>query len=1207
MINMSYVSLHNHSSKGSILDSMALVEDYAEYAAELGMTSLGLSNHGSIDDMIDFQKACKKYDITPTIGIEWYLTPDIKIKEKGEIRSHILTFAKTEEGFKNIVKMISVSNIEGFFYRPRISPEILLNHSEGLVFLSGCSATPLHYGYGRELLENLVDKHKDDVYLEIMAHTHKEQIVTNQLCLELSEKYNLKLVATNDSHYCRKSDAKPHESLLAIGTKKKMSDPTRWKFNSSDFYLRSRREMVQAFVNQGQLDRDIFGQAIANTAEVAEKCQGFKWIDKKEPSLPKIHIIGDEDENIFFEKLCRDNFNKKEFKDKKEYQDRLEEELKLIKIKKYQRYFLVVWDLVRWCHSQDIMTSPGRGSSSGSLCAYLLGITGVDPIKYGLIFSRFISESRISEPDIDFDSPSKDRHLVKEYLKNTYGEYNVAGISTFSTMKGRGAMRDVCRAFEVPLTEVNKICSVIESKLDGEEGSGNTIADALEQYDEGRSFKEKYPEVADIAVALEGQTRHKGQHAAGLAISSTDLRYDGNCPLVLNKDKEIVVSFEKEDAEYRGVLKLDLLGLRALSVLDYARKLIKKNHDIEIDYNSIGLDDPKCYSEISKGYGTAVFQFGGPNMKKFVKQLGVDDFETLFACSAIHRPGPMIGGMTESYMKRKNGLEEIPIQHPLIDEITKSTQGVLIYQEQIMALTVKIAGFTWEEADQVRKVMAKSKGAEAFKAFEKKFVEGCVKLGTLREDKALSIWHELSGSGSYLFNKSHAVVYTLLSYWNLWLKIYYPLEYMVASLTYGAEDDDQRDEYVEEIFRLGLEIRPPKVGISKAEEFVIYEGRVYLPFGSIKGVGDKTSQSFEKLKLKTEAKGFAKKEEKSPVSTRFLNILEKIGAYEDKPLTDEEADNVSQYLGVSLVRNKLFKYKKLIKLISTNLKISNIKDVNIHDIDTEYRYYFGIITELNLSTKTGKSGKYNIASASFKDGTGDARIGFDSGFYQSRVSEVEHCESEIIIIKANCPKRAGSLVIADAWFQQDIMNADLETLYLGLAENRRYLVEGIDECTECDNCNKCRKKSRPKNGNYNIMVVDETGSDNNDQLWRELKQYDFISRDFYVTSVIKCEVPAKGVTKKEVDICMKYLEEEIDNVRPFLILSIGNVGLKAFTDQETGIQSKNGTIEYNERYGCWILYCLSPASVFYETNVKPFKETIKIFQQKIKDLGLVCF
>jgi len=1181
---------------------MALVEDYAEYAAELGMTSLGLSNHGTIDDMIDFQKACKKYNIIPTMGIEWYLVPDIKIKERGEVRSHILTFAKTEEGFKNIIKMISASNIEGFFYRPRISPEILLNHSEGLVFLTGCSATPLHQEYGKKLLENLIDKHRGDVYLEIMAHTHKEQIITNQLCLELSEKYNLKLVASNDAHYCKKSDSKPHETLLAIGTQKKMSDPARWKFNGSDFYLRSRREMIQAFVGQGQLDREIFGQALLNTAEVAEKCQGFKWIEKKEPSLPKIHIIGDEDETVFFEKLCRDNFNEKEFKDKKEYQDRLEEELKLIKIKKYQRYFLVVWDLVRWCHSQNIMTSPGRGSSSGSLCAYLLGITGVDPIKYGLIFSRFISESRISEPDIDFDSPSKDRHLVKEYLKNTYGEYNVAGISTFSTMKGRGAMRDVCRAFEVPLAEVNKVCNVIESKLDGEEGSGNTIAEALEQYDEGRAFKEKYSEVADIAVALEGQTRHKGQHAAGLAISSTDLRYDGNCPLVLNKDKEIVVSFEKEDAEYRGILKLDLLGLKALSVLDYARKLIKENHGINIDYNSISLDDQKCYSDISKGYGTAVFQFGGTNIKKFVKQLGVNDFETLFACSAVHRPGPMIGGMTESYLRRKNGLEEIPAQHPLIDEITKSTQGVLIYQEQIMALVVSLAGFTWEEADQVRKVMAKSKGTEAFKTFEEKFVNGCLRLGTLREEKALSLWNELSGSGRYLFNKSHSVVYTLLSYWNLWLKVYYPLEYMVASLTYGTEDEDMRDEYIGEAFRLGLEIRPPKVGISKASEYVIYEGRIYLPFSSVKGVGDKSAAGFEKIGKPS--KGFV--ESKPAVSQRFLNILEKINAYKDEPIDDVEADRISQYLGVSLVRNKLYKYKRLMTLLDKGNKFSKIKDIDLKDPDPTNRLYFGQITELNLNTRKGKdNSKYTMASASFKDETGDCRIGFDKNFYDAFNSEVEHCEDEIIILEANTGKKAGVVRVEKAWFQSDILTGNLGDMQPRLAESRRFYDADVENCRDCSFSEQCNTPSTCKMGRYNIMVVNETGVDLGWEFWKEVKKADFVERDFHRTSVIKCGIKSiKDITRKNVESCSKWLEKEIEELRPYLILAIGNTGIKMFTEADTGINNKSGTTEWNDRYGCYICYCTSPSTLYYGgENITRFNEGVKNFTNNVKNLG----
>jgi len=1634
----------------------------AKTAAEYGQTHLALTDHGHCDNAINFMKACEKYNIKPIYGCEFYVVEDAKIKVKGENRTHLIALAKNETGFQNILKMVTKSNLEYSYFRPRIDPELLLKNSEGIIISTACSASFIRHGWGRELLEALLDKQREDIYGELMPHLLKDQLEINELVLELQKKYNYKTVSTCDSHYCLPEHAICQEVVLAIQSNKRWNDPDRWRFNGNSFYLMSKRDMSKEYMNQNQLDRETYMTAMDNTMEVAEKIE-FHKIEAKEVSLPKVAIVGNEDDFTYLERECWSKLADKDFASDKVYQDRLKEELALIKSKNFERYFLILQDLLGWCRKENIMVGPGRGcfipstliqkddgtfikiseivpgdnvinlnseedvvesvlkysvkesmtriktffqiedlictndhkilvnrrkkcltgtrnycdpncnkkckkrnyvskkewiaakdltsgdmvclprekfkkkspikidllkyaaetllyadenfiyvkrgynhknttsvrikyltrqygfsgntirdiirrkttvrqktldrfllvvkkegfsdvedfiknftsfetikvsrflainedflrvlgmyigngwiresetgiafhseqvdkinfvsdyvkktfncnlyhtkgykgkkvtqvmfnlkivsnlfsslipsyainktlpyfwkeldeigslsllqglietdgcikspdgrisydsinfdlvsqirslllkfgipsvlskrsanadksrpsdsyklrfrmdyfleiknkivvkyhlveddyvlvpireissenyegevydlsvknkpsyttsncivhnSSSGSLVCFLLGIVSVDPIKHKLLFFRFLSPDRIDLPDCDTDISHIDRYRVRQRLEELYGKNNVASVSTFSVLRGRAALRDTGRVFEVPLQDINKACNVIEKKIGDDEGNDHTVEEALTSFDDGKEFYEKYPEVSKLAIAIEGTERNRGVHAAALVVADNDLTDGTRCSLILGKDKENTINWDKNNIEHQGLCKIDVLGLKMLSVLNYAKELIKQNHGVDIIFEEIPLNDERSYKEFSKANTTGCFQLGSTNIKKFCKQLGIDTFDTLVAATSLFRPGPLNAGSTEIYARRKNGEETVPQIHPILDEITKDTYGTIIYQETLMLIMYRLAGMEWKTVDKVRKLVAKSRGADALRKYEEEFVQGCIKNKTLREDQALSLWNDLVGFGQYGFNLSHAVAYSYITVWDMYLKVYYPVEFICALLTYGTDNNDMKEEYIEEAFRLGLDIRGPKIGISKADQWTIKNNILYMPYSEIIGVGDKTSLQFEKLKLNAETKGFAKKEEKSPVSTRFLNILEKIGAYEDKPLTDEEADNVSQYLGVSLVRNKLFKYKKLIKLISTNLKISNLKDVNIHDIETEHKYYFGLITELNLSTKTGKSGKYNIASASFKDGTGDARIGFDSGFYQSRVSEVEHCESEIIIIKANCPKRAGSLVVADAWFQQDIMNADLETLYLGLAENRRYLVEGIDECTECDNCNKCRKKTKPKNGNYNIMVVGETGSDNNDQLWRELKQYDFISRDFYVTSAIKCEVPAKGVTKKEVDICMKYLEEEIDNVRPFLILSIGNVGLKAFTDQETGIQSKNGTIEYNERYGCWILYCLSPASVFYETNVKPFKETIKIFQRKIKDLGLVCF
>jgi len=1209
---MSYTNLHSHTSMGSLLDGMGTTDKYCEYASELGMHALGISNHGTINDALEFQNSCKKYNITPVFGVEFYVVEDINVKVKKEIRSHILAFAKNERGFQNLLKMITVSNLEGFYHRPRIDCTILLAHSDDLVITSGCSSSPLNFGYGRDLFNALIEKQKDDVFLEIMPHLHKEQYVVNEICLALSKKRGVKLVATNDSHYVKKEDALSHEVLLAIGTQKTWTDPTRWKFNGNDFYLRDRREMTMAFVAQGQLEKEVFGEAIANTQLVVDKCKDLTWINSQQPSLPSIIKVNGTTDSEQLEKLCVQEFHNKIIdtdKDLDLYRNRLDEELALIKAKKFERYFLLVKDLLDWCREQDIMVGPGRGSSSGSLVCYLLGITSIDPIKHGLLFFRFLSPDRIDLPDIDTDFSDIDRPRIRKRLEELYGRYNVASISTYSILRGRGAVRDASRVFSVPLKDVAKICAVVEKKVGDDEGNDATVEDALTNFEEGKAFIEKYPEASKHAIALEGQYRNKGVHAAAIVVADNDLRDGSRCALSLDKDNELVINWSKLSIEHFGLVKIDVLGLKMLTVLNYCRQLVKANHGVDIDFNKIDIEDERCYKEFSKANTTGCFQLGSTNIKKFCRQLGVDNFDTLVATTALYRPGPLGSGATEVYIKRKNGHEPVPKCHDLLDEITKDTYGIIIYQEQLMRIINEIAGMDWKTTDKIRKLVGKSKGIDALRVYEDQFVEGCAKSGTLREEQAISLWNDLVSFGKYGFNKSHACSYSYITLWDMWLKINYPLEFMCALLTYGTENNDDKNAYVEEAFRLGIDIRPPKVGISKAQEWVISLNTLYSPFVEIKGVGEKTVKLFEKLGkadfVEQTTKGFIKKE-KPVISTRFVNILNKIGAYEDRVLTDEESDSVSQFLGVSLVRNKLYKYRRLIKLVSSNIVISTVKDINIDDIDNEYRYYFGMITELNLSTRMGKTGKYNVAAASFKDQTGETKIGFDYELYKHQTSEIEHCEDQIIIIKAYCPKRAGSLVVTEAWFMDDILQGDLDTLLFALSQRARYYPKDVLTCEDCVLHTHNKGRTMPTLGT-NAMIVFETGNDNNDSLWRELRKYDLSSKDFYCTPMIKCNVPAKTVTRKETDCCARWLDDEIQAIQPYLILSIGNVGIKYFTAEDSGIQAKNGHCEWDERYGAWIMHCISPASTYYESNIKPFQETVKKFAEKIKNLGTIPF
>lgn len=1197
-----FINLHNHSSY-SLLDGFSSLEGLAKTAADMDMSHVALTDHGNIDGSIDFTRACERYGIKGIVGCEFYIVEDASIKTKGESRSHLIALAKTERGFQNIMKMVTISNMDNFYFRGRIDPEILLRHSEDVIISTACSASFIRFGWGRKMYEDLYKKQKDDLYLEIMPVDLKEQKEVNQICLDMQKIYGSKLIASCDSHYLRKEDSKSQEVMLAIQSNKKWSDPLRWKFSGGSYHFMGKRDIVMAFVNQNQLDREIFMNAIFNTQEIADKIE-FHKISKKSPRLPRVAAVGENSDINFLKKLCNEKFKIMYPDPPPEYVQRLTEEMDLIEKKNFERYFLLLWEIVNFCKEQDIMVGPGRGSSAGSLICYLLGVTRVDPIKYGLLFSRFLAPDRQDLPDADMDFEDRKRPLIKKHLEELYGRWNVAGISTFSVLRGKGALRDVCRVFEIPLQEVNKVCSIVETKIGGEEGFGETLEEAFDNFDEGKAFKERYPEVAEIAINIEGVTKNRGMHAAAIVISDTDLRSGDGCALVLGKDKEPTINWDKSNIEHMSYVKMDILGLRMLSVLNYCKELIKENHNIDIDFDKIPLDDSLCYKEFSKGQNIGCFQVGSPGLRKFCQQLGIDDFGTLVHVTAVYRPGTLHSGQAEVFTKRKRGEEQIPTQHPIIEEITKETYGVILFQEQLMLLVHKLAGLEWSIVDRIRKDVSKSKGVEALRKYEEQFVEGCLNQKTIREDQARNLWNDLVNFGSYSFNKSHSVVYSIITYWDMWLKVYYPVEFMCALLTYGTGDEEMKSEYIEEAFRLKLDIRPPKIGISKSDQWQIQDNILYAPFSEISGVGDKTAAGFEKLGKK---KGFI--EEKEPVSKRFLNILEKIGAYEDKALTDEEADEVSQYLGISLVRNKLYKYKKLIKLIDKDLGFSKVKDINLHEPESQDKYYFGLITELNLSVKKGKENKFTAANASFKDETGSCKISFAKEFYDAFPSEIEHCEGEIILLRANTSKRAGSVRVEKAWFQDDLLSAEFGDLGLNILETKRFQNYAVEDCEECDLCKKDMIPRVPKSGRYNIMVVGETGIDIGYDFLRELKKNDIKERDLNFSSFIKCPLKsAKEVARKHVETCSTWLEEEVKEIGPCLILGIGNTAVKFFTEEDTGINNLNGTTVWNEKYGCYVAFCTSPSTLYYGgNNIVQFQDGVKNFCEKAKNMGLGLF
>lgn len=900
-MNFTHLHLHNEYS---VLDGVGTSKQYAWRAKELGQTHLAITNHGNVDGVIEHQKQCLAAGIIPIIGCELYVVDNLTIKEKGDKRYHMTVLVEDEAGWQNLLKILTVANVDGFYYRPRIDIGNLLPLLDGLVVLTGCAMSVLNMTKSELIIEPIIERvGKEKVYLEVMPHDLKDQVNINKKCIELSKYYGLKLVATNDCHYPKNEAAKYQEVLLAIQSRAKMSDKDRWKFSIDGLYLKSREEMRRAFRRQVVLNTTQIDDALNNTMLIAEMCGNFR-IKKREPELPSVF----KDEVYSDKKMIRTLI--REGRDlrlshldntaKKLYRERVEEELSLISDMKFERYFLIVWDLINWCKKNNIMTGPGRGSVGGSLVAYLLGITDVDPIKYDLVFSRFISPDRIDLPDIDMDFEDHKRHLVREYLQNKYGEYNVAGLSTFMTMKGKGAFRDVCRVYDIPLKQVDGPAKAIDDSIKENqiELSFNTIPECM-------FFKKKNPEIIETATALEGQVRGVGQHAAAVCISSTDLREGYNCNLSI-RSGQVVANWGKDNAEFMGLVKLDILGLSALSVLNECKAMVKRNHGQEIDFNAIPLDDPKVYAQINKGNVTGAFQIGAGGLSRFCQEMVIDNFDYLVAATALYRPGPLHSGMAEKFIKIKHGKAKRKLIHPIYDKITDPTIGIIVYQEQVMSVINQLSGLDMASCDKIRKLMAKSKGEAAINEYRKRFLDGCAELKTVNKKMAQEIWRTVSTFGAYGFNKAHSVEYSMITFWDMWLKTYYPEEFIACSLTYGSKE--QFKSYLREARRLKLEIRLPKIDKAHAKNWSVDDsGNLFAPFICIDGIGEKMAYKIAEHKpVDKKRKGFFQLRDENGaiasqvipgVNKKIMAILNEIEAF--KPLgkiTEEEKQIVREIL-----------------------------------------------------------------------------------------------------------------------------------------------------------------------------------------------------------------------------------------------------------------------------------------------------------------------
>ena len=903
MNNNKFCHLHVHNEH-SYLDGMGTSKQYVKKAKELGFTHLALTNHGNIDGLIQFQKTCDEAGVKPIMGCEVYIVPKIMEKNKGEQRGHITLLIKNEKGWKSLCSMLTKANLEGFYYKPRIDFDMLLSSElSGLVILTGCSKSFVYNELGEAFLWNLIEITKN-VYVEIMPHilngdTIKGHNIScsskhhNKRLLEFSMKYGLKLCATNDVHYVNKDDCETQEVLLAIQTKAKWDDKKRWRFSEKGLYLRTANEMLNAFHKQADFDRDTIWKAMRNTMKIAEMCESFR-IPKHKISLPKVkrlEIHKDISDDYYLRQQSIDlltillaGLPKKK---SKIYVKRLQYELKVISKKKFARYFLIVQNLMNWCKKKNILVGPGRGSVGGSLVAYLLKITTIDPIKYNLLFSRFINKNRIDFPDIDMDFEDSKRRLIKEYLEKEYGKDNVVGVSTFLTMKGKAVIRDVARVFNVSLSDVGQFTKSF--KIDDE--SESSLKDGLFEF-EGKQFQKKYPDVVKHALKLEGQIRGVGSHAAAIVVSPISLIDSdrGNLCIRGSENKSTAINWEMNDIDYIGLMKLDILGLNTLSILNETKLLIERRYKniLPLSFNKLSPTDKEVFRELSEGKTVGIFQFSTPLLTEMSKKMKISNFNDMVAILALVRPGPLESGMADDYLKRKLS-GEWEKKNPIYEKITKDTYGVVIYQEQVMQVINKVAGLSYSTADEIRKVIGKKRHSSEFEPYRKQFIKGCLKQKTFSKQEAKWFWEMILKCARYLFNKSHAVEYAMLAYWTAWAKIHYPYEFISACLSYGGEK--KKSEYVKEAQRLGLIIKLPKVGLSDATKWRIKDNFIYIPFIEIKGIGEKAAIECCKGKEKV---GFFTLQPQ--MKGKIGRILNEIGAYD----ADSNPKDVGKYFSFGI-------------------------------------------------------------------------------------------------------------------------------------------------------------------------------------------------------------------------------------------------------------------------------------------------------------------
>ena len=880
---MSFAHLHVHTEY-SLLDGSNKIKEYVARVKELGMNSAAITDHGVMYGVIDFYREAKSQGINPILGCEVYVAPNSRFDREvtgGEDRYyHLVLLAENNEGYANLMKIVSKGFVEGYYYKPRVDKELLRKYHSGIIALSACLAGEV----SRYLMKGLYDEAKkaaleyrdifgkDHFYLELQDHGLPDQGLVNQQLLKMSRETGIELVATNDVHYTYAKDEKAHDILLCIQTGKRLADENRMRYEGGQYYIKSEEEMKSLF--------PYALQALENTQKIADRC--LVEIEFGVTKLPKYDVPDGYTSWEYLRKLCYEGLEKRYAERADELRERLDYELGTIKNMGYVDYFLIVWDFIKYAKDHGIAVGPGRGSAAGSIVSYCLGITTIDPIRYQLLFERFLNPERVSMPDIDVDFCYERRQEVIDYVVRKYGKDRVVQIVTFGTLAARGVIRDVGRVMDMPYAFVDSIAKMIpqEPKM--------TIEKALKVNPELRKMCEDDEEVKyliEMAKRLEGLPRHSSMHAAGVVISQKSV--DEYVPLSRSSDGTITTQFVMTTIEELGLLKMDFLGLRTLTVISDAVKLVEKNHGIKIDVDNIDYDDKKVLDSIGTGRCDGVFQLESAGMKNFMKELKPQSLEDIIAGISLYRPGPM--DFIPQYIKGKNNPESVTYDTPLLKPILEPTYGCIVYQEQVMQIVQALAGYSLGRADLVRRAMSKKKASVMEKerqnfvyGNEAEGVPGCIKNG-IDEKTANKIYDEMIDFAKYAFNKSHAAAYAFVSYQTAWLKYYYPVEFMAALMTSCIDNPGKVAEYILSSRQMGISILPPDINRSEGK-FTVDGQAIRYGMAAVKGIGKPVMEAIVEERSANgpfrSLKDFAERLSGKEVNKRTVENFIKAGAFD---------------------------------------------------------------------------------------------------------------------------------------------------------------------------------------------------------------------------------------------------------------------------------------------------------------------------------------